>query len=140
MDLLAMEEGQPLKDPADQTEALRFLTACSSLLGLLEKPDIGPALVELRKIQDTMVGNLLGFMHAFNLRFGVATTLKEKQAYQRLYAILDKTRDEILAEAKLDQTATARANPMQATEFLQTMDQVRPSRGTSPTPPPPRNP
>jgi hypothetical protein len=139
-DLRAKVEGQPLKDPADQTEALRFLTACSSLLGLLEKPNIGPALVDLRKIQDTMVGNLLGFMHAYNLRFGAATTLKEKQAYQQLFAILDKTRDEVLAEAKLDQTATARANPMQATEFLQTMQQVRPSRGTSPTPPPPRNP
>jgi hypothetical protein len=49
-DLRAKVEGQPLKDPADQTEALRFLTACTSLLGLLEKPDIGPALVELRKV------------------------------------------------------------------------------------------
>jgi hypothetical protein len=139
-DLRAKVEGQPLKDPADQEEALRFLTACSSLLGLLEKPEIGPALVELRKIQDTMVGNLLGFMHAYNLRFGAATTLKEKQAYQQLFAILDKTRDEVLAEAKLDTTASARANPRQATDFLQNMEQVRPGRGTSPPPPPPQNP
>jgi hypothetical protein len=133
-------EGQPLTDPDDQKEALRFLTACSSLLGLLEKPEIGPALVDLRKIQDTVVGNLLGFMHAYNLRFGAATTTKEKQAYQQLFAILDKTRHDVLAEAKLDRTASARANPMQATDFLQNMGQVRPSRGTSPQPPPPRNP
>jgi hypothetical protein len=133
-------EGQPLTDPDDQKEARRFLTACSSLLGLLEKPEIGPALVDLRKIQDTMVGNLLGFVHAYNLRFGAATTTKEKQAYQQLFAILDKTRDEVLADAKLDKTTSARGNQRQATDFLQNMEQVRPSRGTSPQPPPPRNP
>jgi hypothetical protein len=138
--LRAKVEGEPLKDPDDQKEALRFLTACSSLLGLLEKPDLGPALVALRKVQDTMVGNLLGFMHAYNLRFGTATTTKEKQAYHQLWEILDKTRDEILAEAKLDQTATARANPSQAADFFQNMEQVRPRRGTSPPPPALRNP
>jgi hypothetical protein len=139
-DLRAKVEGQPLKDPDDQKEALRFLTACSSLLGLLEKPNIGPALLELRKIQDTYVGNLLGFMHAFNLRFGVATTRKEQEAYHRLWEILDKTRDEVLAEARLDQKATARANPSQATDFLQNMDQVHARRGTSPPPAPRQNP
>src|SRR5262249_19782650 len=117
--LRAKVESQPLVDPADQEEALRFLTACSSLLGLLEQPDVGPALVELRKVQDTMVGNLLGFMHAYNLRFGAATTPKQQEVYHQLFAILDKTRDEVMAEAKLDQTATARANPRQAADFFQ---------------------
>ena len=101
-DLRAKVEAQPLKDPDHQKEALRFLTACSSLLGLLEKPNIGPALLEIRKIQDTMVGNLLGFMHAFNLRFGAAKTPTERQAFHQLFAILDQTRDQILAEARLD--------------------------------------
>ena len=84
-------EAQPLKDPAHQKEALRFVTACSSLLNLLEKPNIGPALLQLRKIQDTMIGNLLGFMHVYNLRFGPATTPDQRQAYQRLFEILDQT-------------------------------------------------
>ena len=100
-------EAQPLPDPLDQQEAMKFLTTCSSLLGLLEKPDIQPAILELRKVTDTTIGALLGFMSAYNLRFGVAKTLKEKQAYHRLFALLDQTRDEILAEAKLDSTATA---------------------------------
>ena len=47
-------------------------------------------------------------MHAFNLRFGRATTLKQRQAYQQLFEVLDQTRDQILSEAKLDGTATAR--------------------------------
>ena len=81
--LRAKVDAQPLPDPLDQQEAIKFVTACSSLLGLLEKPDIQPAIIQLRKVQDTTVGHLLGFMNAFNLRFGPAKTLKEKQAYHR---------------------------------------------------------
>jgi hypothetical protein len=139
-DLRAKVEGQPLADSADENEALRFLTACSSLLGLLDKPDIGPARAELRKVQDTMVGNLLGFMHAYNLRFGAATTPKHQEVYHQLFTILDKTRDEVLAEAKLAPTATARANPRQATDFFQNVEQVRARRETSPPPPGTQNP
>jgi hypothetical protein len=138
--LRAKVEGKPLKDPADQKEALRFLTACASLLSLLEKPDIGPALLELRKVQDTMVGNLLGFMHAYNLRFGAATTPQQRQAYNRLFAILDQTRDEVLAEAKLGSTATGRDGSKAATDFFQDMDQTRSSRGAQARPPQPRSP
>ena len=75
------------------------------MLGLLEKPNIGPALLELRKVKDTTIGALLGFMHVYNLKFGVAKTPQEKQAYNQLHAILDQTRDQILAEAKLDASA-----------------------------------
>ena len=96
---------QPLEDEDDQQAALKFINASTALVGLLEKPDIRPALAELKKVKDTSLGNLLGFMHAFNLRFGAASTLKEKQAYQQLYGILDQTRDQILSEAKLEPTS-----------------------------------
>lgn len=128
----------PLADPLDQQEATKFLTACSSLVGLLKKPDIQPALIELRKVKDTTVGHLLGFMSAFNLRFGVAKTLKERQAYQQLFEILDGTRDRILAEAKLESTATARANPRQATQIFQELNPA-PPQGGPPRPPKPGN-
>ena len=87
---------QPLPDPLDQQEATEVPHDRLDLLGLLAKPDIQPAIIELKKVQDTTIGNLLGFMHAFNLRFGVATTVKQKQAYQQLFEILDGTRDQIL--------------------------------------------
>jgi hypothetical protein len=138
-DLRAKMEAQPLKNPDHQKEALRFLAACTSLLGLLQKPNISPALLELRKIQDTMVGNLLGFMHAYNLRFGAARTPKERQAFHQLFAILDQTRDQILAEAKLD-SSTARANPRDAADFFQNLDQGRSQGGAAPQAPRPRNP
>ncbi len=124
-DLHAKVEAQPLKDPLDQKEALRFITASTSLLSLLEKPTIQPAILELKKVQDTMIGNLLGFMNAYNLRFGAASTPKERQAFQRLFTILDRTRDEILAEAKIDSKTPPVGNPSDATNFFQKMDQAR---------------
>jgi hypothetical protein len=124
-DLTAKLEAQPLKDPLDQADARKFLTACTSILALLENPDIGPAMVELRKVQDTTIGNLLGFMHAYNLRFGAATTVKEREAYQRLFGILDQTRDQVLGEAKLDSKPPISADPRQATEFYQNMNRGR---------------
>jgi len=131
-DLRAKLDARPLKDPQDQKEALRFITACTSLLGLLEKPNIGPALLELRKIQDTMIGNLLGFMNSYNLRFGPATTPQQRQAYDRLFGILDQTRDQILAEANLDSKTPPRVDTSNATDFFQKMEQGRSRAGVSP--------
>ncbi len=125
---------QPLKDPADQKEATRFLTACTSVMGLLEKPNIRPAILGLRKVQDTMVGNLLGFMHVYNLRFGPAKTVPEKQAYQQLFGILDQTHDQVLAEARLERSARASGsgNAKAATDFFQNLEQGRQSPGRHP--------
>jgi hypothetical protein len=124
-ELRAKLEPQPLKDPLDQKEALRFITAASALLGLLEKPNIQPAILELRKVQDTMLGNLLGFMNGYNLRFGAATSPKERLAFQRLFAILDRTRDEVLAEAKIDSKPASSGNPSDATNFFEKLEQAR---------------
>jgi len=137
-DMRARVTAQPLPDPLDQQEAMKFLTTCQHLVNLMKKPDIQPAMIALRQVKDTTIGNLLGFMHSFNLRFGPATTLKEKQAYNRLFEVLDQTRDQILAEAKIDSTATARATPRQATEFFQNLNQGAPQAGT-PAPPQPGN-
>jgi len=130
-DLRAKLDAKPLKDPNDQKEALRFITGVTSLLGLLAKPNIGPAILELKKIQDTMIGNLLGFMHTYNLRFGPATTPKQRQAYDRLFEIIDQTRDQILAEAKLDDKTAAKLDPSAATDFFQKLDKGRSRAGVS---------
>jgi hypothetical protein len=116
---------QPLEDDDDQQAAMKFINSSTALVGLLEKPDIRPALAELKKVKDTSLGNLLGFMHAFNLRFGPASTLKEKQAYQQLYGILDQTRDQILGEAKLEPASKA---PL-ASDFYQSFDDSKARHG-----------
>ncbi len=116
-DLRAKLNQQPLKDENDQRAATRFLNAYQALLGLLNKPDTRAALEELRKVKNTTIGNLLGFMHAYNLRFAPAKTLKERQAYQQLWETLDTTRDQILAEAKLDLNRSTSTNPQVITDF-----------------------
>jgi len=131
-DLRARIEAMPLPTAYEQKEATTFLTSCASLLNLLKKPDIGPALLELRKITDTRIGNLLGFMQAFNLRFGPAKTPKQRQVYHDLYQVLDQTRRTVLAEAKLGSTPSAPANPKDATDFLQTVEPGRSRGATSP--------
>jgi len=136
-DLRARLEAHPLADPLDQKDAMNFVTSCTSLLGLLQKPDIRPALADLRKVKDTTIGNLLGFMHAYNLRFSAATTPKERQAYQQLYAILDQTRDEVLAAAQVGGATGGKTNPQQAQDFFQSLNQAKKQRGAAPAPPPP---
>ncbi len=132
-------ETRPLADPLDQKDAMNFVTSCTYLLGLLQKPDIRPALADLRKVSDTTVGNLLGFMHAYNLRFSAATTPKERQAYQQLYAILDQTRDEVLAAAQIGGATGGKTNPQNASEFFRSLSQAQKKRGNSPQPPQPGN-
>jgi hypothetical protein len=128
-------QAQPLTSPDDQKEAQRFLTSCTSLLSMLEKPNIAPALLELRKVQDTTIGALLGFMHIYNLRFGAAKSPQERQAYDQLFAILDRTRDEILAEAKVDRSVPMRATASAASDFFQRMNQgSSPTGATAPAP------
>jgi hypothetical protein len=138
-DLRAKLDAAPLPDPDDQKEAEKFLTSCTSLLGMLKKPDIQPALLDLRKIKDTTVGNLLGFMHAYNLRFGPATTPKERQTYHQLYPILAQTRDQVLAAAQLDGGPTAGGDPNNAHNFFQNLNQARTQGGSSRQPPRPGN-
>jgi hypothetical protein len=134
-DLRKKVEAQPLADPSDQTAALGFVIASSSLLDLLEKPNIGPAILELKTIQDTTIGNLLGFMHAFNLRFGIATTPAERRAYSQLFEILDTTRDQLLAATKFDEKSFPPSKPSDATEFFQSLEKGRArAAGASPKP------
>ncbi len=129
---------EPLQDEDDQAAVTKFLNASTALVGLLEKPDIRAALAELRKVKDTSLGNLLGFMHAFNLRFGAATSLKEKQAYHQLFAVLDPTRDQILSEAKLDASPAGQANAGSIRDIYGSFDE-RKAR-SNPEPPPAQNP
>ncbi len=139
VDLRAKLDAQPLADPDDQKDAVKFLTSCTSLLDMLQKPDIQPALLDLRKLKDTTIANLLGFMHAYNLRFSAATTPKERSAYQQLYPLLAQTRDGVLSAAQLDGAPGGQPDPNQAHEFFQNLDQARAHRGNGPRPPQPGN-
>ena len=95
-------DAMPLADPAENQTAVNFVKTLGGLIHLLEQPDTKQVIDELRKVKTTSLANLLGFMHAFNLRFGPATTPREKIVYNKLYPLLDDTRDHVISEAKLD--------------------------------------
>jgi hypothetical protein len=126
-DLRAQVTAQPLKDADDQRQAERFINAFTSLIGLLDKPDTRAALSKLKDVKNTSIGNLLGFMHAYNLKFAPAQNLKQRQIYHDLYATLDKTRDDILSEAKLDTRPRNQTNPEVVTDFY---GRIRPRQDT----------
>ncbi len=99
----------PLEDKAENQEAVKFVKTLAALTSLLEKPDTGPVLEALTKMERTSVGNLLTFLRTFNLRLAPATTSRQREVYRDLYPILDQTRDRILAQAKLDNKVTDKA-------------------------------
>ncbi len=117
--LRARLAAQPLEHLRDQIEATKFLKTSLALVAVRKTPDLRPAIAALRKVKDTSLANLLGFMHAYNLRFGAATTPEERKAYSGLFPILDKARDDVRAEqAKKGGAPPAEAAPLHLTDFF----------------------
>ena len=112
----------PLKDKAEAREAQNFVKTVYAMTRMLQKPHVEEILGELRKFKTTSVGNLLGFMRTFNLRFGPATEPKQRNAYNELYASLDQVRDKIISEAKLDDSPTAKAKDAKLHDFFSAME------------------
>jgi len=100
--LRAKLEASPLADSRDNQAALKFVKTLAGLVRLLEKPDTREALDGLRMIKSTTVGNLIAFMHAYNLRFGAATTARQRLIYEQIYPALDDARDRVVSEARVD--------------------------------------
>jgi hypothetical protein len=132
----------PLEDKAENQEALKFVKTVSALARMLEKPDIEQVLEELKKIEKTSIGNLLGFMHTFNLRFAPATSARQRQVYGELFPVLDQTRNRIVGEAKLDETANGKAGRGKLHDFFSAMDMenIEGKKPAPPTPPQPAQP
>ena len=74
----------------------------AGLVRMLEKPDTREALDQLRMVKTSSLGNLIAFMHVYNLRFGAATTPHQRVIYDQLYPLLDEVRDRIMKESNAD--------------------------------------
>jgi hypothetical protein len=95
----------PNTTPADRArfvEAENYVKALAGLDRMLEKPQTEKILAELKKVNDTTLGSLLGFMHTYNLRFGRATTPEQRAVYQQLYPMVDALRDKVAKETDSD--------------------------------------
>jgi len=134
-------ETMPIADPAENQAALNFVKTLGGLIHLLEQPDTKQVIDELRKVKTTSLANLLGFMHAFNLRFGAATTPRQRIVYDKLYPLLDDTRDHIIGEAKLDTSSNGKANLGHVGDVFSklSLDEIQ-GKAKKDTPPPPNPP
>jgi hypothetical protein len=134
--LKAKLAAQPLGTIEANTEANRFVKTLSGLVRMLEKPDTKEALDQLRLVKSTTLGNLIAFMHVYNLRFGPATTPHQKLIYDQIFPALDEVRDRVMKESRVDESTTAQANPNHVNDFFNKLD-VDKDKKDVPTPPNP---
>jgi hypothetical protein len=71
----------------EYAEAEAFLNTLNGLAGSLRNPMFDEIVAELAEYKEGDVGDLIGFMHAFNLRFAPAQSDDQKVIYQRLYPL-----------------------------------------------------
>ncbi len=69
------------KNTPQRREAETYLKALFGLLRMLKTPAIDVLLAGVEKRPDTTLGDLIGFMEAFNLRFGAASTPRQREVY-----------------------------------------------------------
>ncbi len=102
-----------------RNEADRFLKGLHGLAAMLKTPAIDVILGGVENRPDATLGELLNFMTAFNLRFGVASTPQQRQIYSTLYPKLVQLRSEI-AQA-LATSAAPRTSGTEAEDFFAVM-------------------
>lgn len=125
------------KGTRQRTEAEKYLKALFGLTRLLQTPAIEVLLAGVEKRPDTTLGDLLRFMSTFNLRFGVASTPRQKEAYQKLYPLLTDLRDQSSVAAAPRSFAAADENT--PAEFFEGMplESLDPRDPKTPAPPSP---
>ena len=127
-----LPQGAPGRRDSDN-----FLKALLGLTKMLATPDVARFLKELDTVQTASVGELLGFMNSFNLRFGPADTPIQQNAYSQLYPLLTALRDQVGPQ---NPTAFGEGpNPKNATDFFSNVpyEHLQAAQGTPTGTPPP---
>ena len=128
------------KNSKDRVEADKYLKALHGLVAMLDTPAIDLLLAGVEKRPDATLGELLGFMNAFNLRFGPATTPRQKEVYDSLYPKLVDLRNQI-APALAAASAATPSGGTEPGEFFNGMSyQDLQKRAPAPPPPAPSQP
>jgi hypothetical protein len=79
----------------ERKQADKYLKALHGLVVMLKTPAIDDIVAGVEKRPDATLGELLSFMNAFNLRFGVASTPQQQEVYRFLYPKLVELRDQV---------------------------------------------
>ena len=72
----------------DYIESRDAIKAMYGLTKMLYSPDMEKIIAQLEDYQGTNLGDLLGFMQAFNLRFAPANSYRQRLIYLKLYPML----------------------------------------------------
>jgi hypothetical protein len=89
------------------TPAHWSLKAMDGLTKMLYSPAMDKVLAELEDYQGTTLGDLLGFMQAFNLRFGPAKSYRQRLIYQHIYPMLSEAANAAQGSVTSDVTTAA---------------------------------
>jgi len=102
----------PKTKQPDHLQATNYLKGLAGLSKMLERPNVEKILSELEKVKSTTVGNLVAFMHAYNLRFAPAVTAKQRAVYHDLYPLMVAARDKLVGQpGDASKNATADNTP-----------------------------
>jgi hypothetical protein len=122
----------------DRVEADKYLKALHGLVAMLETPALDLILAGVEKRPEATMGEMLGFMNAFNLRFGAATTSQQRLVYDSLYPKLVDLRNQIAPA--LAATTPAASSGSAPGEFFSGMSyEDLKKKAPAPAPPAPAN-
>ena len=116
--LRAKLAASPLEGNREREDATRFVKTFAGLVRLLERPDTTEAFNQLRMVKTTPLSNLIAFMEIYNLRFGAATTPRQRLIYRDLFTAIDTVRDQVVKEVKVAEADKALPDPSAATDFF----------------------
>jgi hypothetical protein len=84
------------RNSRERNDAVRYLKALHGLVAMLDTPAINLILAGVEKRPNATLGDLLAFMNAFNLRFGAASTTRQREVYTALYPQLVALRNQVV--------------------------------------------
>jgi hypothetical protein len=125
----------PPSRKAEHLEATHYIKGLAGFSRMLEKANVEQVLAELEKLETTSAGNLIAFMHSYNLRFAPAGTPGQKDAYRQLFPIMVATRDKLIGRPG-EASAPGNVQPVPPTAYFQGIDEKH--LHATPAPPPPR--
>lgn len=99
-----------------------YIKGLTGLGRMLESPRYQDLLRDVDKDPERTIGDLIRFMHAFNIRFGPAQTPDQREAYSQLFPLLDNLRDSVAAETgPMVVNEPAKGSARRAADFFQGM-------------------
>ncbi len=103
----------------ERNQVDKYFKALHGLVVMLKTPAIDDIVAGVEKRPDATLGDLLSFMNAFNLRFGVASTPQQRRAYSLLYPELVRLRAEVAST--LASSAAPKTRNTEAEDFFSRM-------------------